>query len=255
MTWVKQSKRNLAQIMHAGLRLVYPTQCACCQKEMEEVSNEVEICETCRKRLVPPVWNPCPRCGGARETTISSRVGCVSCSQMSFLFETVIALGGYHTDLQESIARMKWSSNKILALAIGDLLATERRESLKNLMPDMVVPIPMHWLHRFCRGMNSPDYVASSLSKQLEIPLRKSLLVRCKKTRTQSELPPKMRYSNVRGSFRVRFPPRIRGRRILLVDDVLTTGATCNEAAKVLKQAGAAWVVVAVVARAQGENR
>jgi predicted amidophosphoribosyltransferase len=71
----------------------------------------------------------------------------------------------------------------------------------------------------------------------------------------QSELPPKQRFANVRGAYQVRFAHQIEGRRVLLVDDVLTTGATCSEAAKVLKEAGAAMVAVAVIARTHAENR
>jgi ComF family protein len=150
---------------------------------------------------------------------------------------------------------MKRPRNESLAVAMGKLLATERREMLKNLLPELVIPIPMFWTQRIQRGVNSPEIIARSLAKNLEIPFRRWILRQCKKTLTQSELPPKQRFVNVRGAFGVRFARQIRGRRVLLVDDVLTTGATCSEAAKVLKQAGAATVAVAVVARTHGENR
>ncbi len=82
--------------------------------------------------------------------------------------------------------------------------------------------------------------------------MNRRVLVRHKRTKTQAELAPSLRFANVRGAFRVRRPDAVRGARVLLVDDVLTTGATCSEAARTLKRAGAAWVAVAVVARTQG---
>jgi len=80
--------------------------------------------------------------------------------------------------------------------------------------------------------------------------VRRSVLVRCRNTLPQASLAPSRRFENVRGAFHVRRPGAVRGARVLLVDDVLTTGATCSEAAKMLKEAGAAMVAVAVVARA-----
>jgi predicted amidophosphoribosyltransferase len=86
----------------------------------------------------------------------------------------------------------------------------------------------------------------------LNIPVRRRLLVRCRNTLPQAGLQPLQRFRNMRGAFRVRRGAGVEHARVLLVDDVLTTGATCSEAAKMLKQAGASMVAVAVVARAQG---
>jgi ComF family protein len=115
------------------------------------------------------------------------------------------------------------------------------------------VPIPMHWTRRIGRGINNPDVLAQCLAKSLGIPLRRDILVRRVNTTPQAALPPSKRFENLHGAFRVRRPQAADGARVLLVDDVLTTGATCSEAAKMLKRAGAAAVFVAVVARAQGK--
>jgi ComF family protein len=255
MHWVRQSKRQISKIARQGIDLIYPPQCACCRAELEGTEQTVDLCEECQKRLIPKIWTPCPRCGGQAAGLITPQKGCAFCAGTPFHFDSVVALGGYHTELKRIISQMKSESGALLALTMGKLLAIERREMLQNLLPDLVIPIPMHWRHRLRRGVNSPELLARTLGETLEIPLRLWLLKRCKKTRTQSELPPKQRFRNVRGAFSVRFARYIRGRRILLVDDVLTTGATCSEAAGVLKQAGATMVAVAVVARAQGENR
>ena len=107
----------------------------------------------------------------------------------------------------------------------------------------------MFWTRRLRRGKNNPEILASCLAKHLGISMRRNALVRCRNTPPQAGLPPSQRFLNMRGAFRVRRPEFVKNPRVLLVDDVLTTGATCSEAAKVLKKAGAALVAVAVVAR------
>jgi ComF family protein len=252
---IRQSKRRIAKMTRWGIDLIYPPHCACCRAELEEAERPAELCQECRKMLIPAIWNPCPRCGGLVEGLAATLKGCNACADTPFHFDTVVALGDYRCGLKPIIFRMKQESGAPLALAVGKLLANERREMLQNLLPDLIIPIPMHWWHRYRRGVNNPEMIARCLADGLDIPCRRWVLQRCKKTLTQSNLQPKQRFLNVRGAFRVRFARQIRGRRILLVDDVLTTGATCSEAAKMLKQAGAAMVAVAVVARARGESR
>jgi ComF family protein len=112
----------------------------------------------------------------------------------------------------------------------------------------------MHWWRRLGRGFNSPDVLAQVLARALRVPWSPELLTRRRNTLPQMRLAPKMRFQNLRGALRLRADGAIAGRRVLLVDDILTTGATCSEAARVLKQAHAAWVGVAVLARAEGTD-
>jgi ComF family protein len=148
---------------------------------------------------------------------------------------------------------MKRPYHHALSLAMARLLFERRRERLLEQQADIVVPIPMHWSRRIGRGINNPDIVGQCLAKSLGIPLRRDILIRRVNTTPQADLPPSRRFENVRGVFGVRRLEAVAGARILLVDDVLTTGATCSEAAKVLKRAGASAVAVTVIARAQGK--
>jgi ComF family protein len=234
---------------------VYPPQCAACRAELEDTERAADLCLECQKKLTPPIWVPCHRCGVYFDGILIHQDGCSSCADTPFRFDTTVALGEYHTHLQHIISRMKSPTGEPLSLALGRLLATQRREPLEEFSPEVIVPIPMHWWHRLRRRTNNPDLIARSLGDILEIPVKRYLLKRCKRTRTQSNLEPAVRFRNVRGSFQVRFARQIRGKRVLLVDDVLTTGATCSEAAKMLKQAGATRVAVAVIARAQGRKK
>lgn len=112
------------------------------------------------------------------------------------------------------------------------------------------MPVPMHWRRRFAKGKNSPELPAQCVAKSVGSPARRGVLIRHHDTPSQKGLTVSRRFENMRGAFRVRRPALIKDARVLLIDDVLTTGATCSEAAKTLKQAGAAMVAVAVIARA-----
>lgn len=178
---------------------------------------------------------------------------CPLCKHAPLRFDTVVALGSYHAGLRDVVLRMKRPAHGSLSVAMGRLLAERRRERLVELRADVVIPIPMFWARRFGRGTNNPDVLAACLADTLQIPVDRRVLVRHRNTLPQAELPPSRRFQNVRGAFRVRRPAALKDARVLLVDDVLTSGATSSEAAKMLKQAGAAWVGVAVIARAQGK--
>ena len=160
-------------------------------------------------------------------------------------------MGGYHTGLGEAILRMKLPSHEALALAMGQLLALRRQEELEGLQADIVIPIPMFWTRRVARGINSPDVLARCLAVSLEIPLRRDVLVKHRNTLPQHHLPPSERFRNVRGAFRLRRGQTLASARVLLVDVFDDRRRTCSEAAKVLKQAGASSVAVAVIARAR----
>jgi predicted amidophosphoribosyltransferase len=110
----------------------------------------------------------------------------------------------------------------------------------------------MHWSRRLLRGVNNPEILVDGLRRPLGIPVAKHLLSNRRKTRKQGMLPPRERRGNVHGAYAVSAGYDIKGAHVLVVDDVMTTGATGNEVARVLRQAGAARVSMAVVARGLG---
>jgi ComF family protein len=243
--------RSLANIASGGMDLLFPPQCTYCQADITEPLDNIMLCSDCCSRLVPDRWIGCRHCGGAILEGCEDSDGCSMCREPPLLFDTVVAVGGYH-NLQDAILRMKRPLHAPLAVALGRVLALKRLDQLAALQADTIVPIPMYWARRMKRGSNSPEILADCLRKKLGIPVRHRLLVRSKNTLPQVGLSPKQRFRNMRGAFRVRSSRPLQGARILLVDDVLTTGATGSEAAKMLKKAGASMVAVAVVARAQG---
>ena len=158
-------------------------------------------------------------------------------------------LGPYDGLLRDAVLRAKHEANEPLAEDLGGLLAAARNGELRYLTPDVTVPVPLHWRKRWRRGYNQAAAIARGVAGATGIPCRTDWLVRTRATPTQTGRSPSARWDNVRGAFRVRRGAAVRGVRVLLVDDVLTTGATCDAAAAALREAGAAQVVAAVVAR------
>jgi ComF family protein len=156
-------------------------------------------------------------------------------------------LGGYGDGLRDAVLRAKHPAGDGIPAGLAALLVGKQRAMLAGWAVDAVVPVPMHWLRRAVRGTSAADGLARRVARLLAVPFQ-PLLVRQRATRMQNELPVHERRDNVSGAFRTR--RRVDGRRILLVDDVVTTGATLAACRRGLAAAGAVAVFAAVVAKA-----
>jgi ComF family protein len=252
--WVRRLRDGIGRLAAAGCDLLFPPRCVLCGADLIDGDGAWRFCDLCLARLAPLVWPGCGRCGSpVRESEIAADE-CGQCKKAALRFDRVIPLGAYDAELRDAVLRMKRPAHDALSLAVARLLAGRRGEQLAAIGADLVVPVPMYWQRRLRRGKNNPDLLAAGLAKSLGIPLGRRVLAWRRNVELQSSLSPARRFENVRGALRVRRPGVVQGARVLLVDDVLTTGATCSEAAKMLKQAGAAMVGVAVVARALGRG-
>jgi ComF family protein len=170
---------------------------------------------------------------------------------MAFHFDAVVPLGSYEGPLREAVLKMKHARGEPLSIAMGEFFIQRRGSELASLRPDVVVPIPMHWRRRWKRKTNSPDLLADRLGRFLRVPVLDRALCHSRNTKPHKYLPHHERFQNIRGAYRLGPTHSLQGARVLLVDDVLTTGATCDEAAKLLKShGGAEAVAAAVLARA-----
>jgi len=122
---------------------------------------------------------------------------------------------------------------------LGEIL--EKEEFSKDF--DYIMPVPLHLSRKRERGYNQSRILAEEISKTVSVPLLEKVLIRKKKTKDQTHLSPEERERNVRGAFVARADSTLRGKKVILVDDVMTTGATLKECARVLKQAGAREVI------------
>jgi ComF family protein len=247
--WIRRFRTGLGDLNRSCCKLLFPPRCLCCGEELSDPRQDRRLCAGCLSKLALANWHGCDRCGRAIPDNRAASDSCESCRHTRLRFDSVIPLGGYHAGLRDVILRMKRPAHDALSVAMGQLLLEERRDQLAAVRADVIVPIPMFLGRRLVRGKNSPELLANCLARALGVPMR-TVLVRRRNTLPQAGLAPSRRFENVRGAFRVRRPDAVKDARVLLVDDVLTTGATCSEAAYVLKQAGAAMVAVAVVARA-----
>jgi ComF family protein len=164
-------------------------------------------------------------------------------------FDETIAGGEYAGRLREWLLRMKTREGDALSLAVGQLVWQQCGERLVTEKADVIVPVPMHWRRRVAHGTNSAAVLAEVFSARLDVPLATGLLRRGRHTEPQSGLSATQKWLNVRGAFSTRAGYYLEGAKVILVDDILTTGATCSAAARALKRGGAERVTVAVVAR------
>lgn len=167
-------------------------------------------------------------------------------------YDAVRTLGMYQNELRQAVLKIKHAEHEPLAIELGRQLAERLRQMPFADTPDLIAPVPMFWLKRIWRGTNAPDLIAQSLTAELRFPLALDLLVCRRFTRQQSTLSADERKHNVRGAYRTSRRYNVREAKILLVDDVVTTGATAHDAARALRQAGAAKVYVAAIARGAG---
>ncbi|MCL6502949.1 MAG: ComF family protein [Pirellulales bacterium] len=239
--------RGLALAWTALLDLVYPPACVVCGTD-----SAGGVCAGCRGQLVPRAEPRCPRCAGRLGAQPPRPEGCAFCGHVRFSFDAVFTLGQDEGALRIAIRRIKRAGHEPLALALGDLLVEQVGPLLAEWRPDLVVPVPMHWLRRLLRGVNGPELVAERLAQRLGLDYEARVVRRPRYSRPQGSLPPGERRKNVRRALALGKGYDVRGMRVLLVDDIMTTGTTVNTAARLLKRAGAAAVAVVVLARAQG---
>jgi ComF family protein len=227
------------------LQLVYPGVCAVCTRPLGDEPDD--FCPVCHSALTDDPHPTCPRCASTLGPNLPPGDDCVRCRGESFAFERVLRLGPYEGLRRDIILRLKHGQHEGLAEAVGDLWAAESGERLLAIGAGAVVPVPLHWRRRWRRGYNQCAVLARALASGLQLPCRERWLRRVRATPFQTEVVPSARRDNVRGAFRAVVDRGMRGQTVLLVDDVLTTGSTASEAARALKQAGVARVVVAVL--------
>lgn len=243
---VIQKQRRLKRSM---LDLVYPPMCPLCDNQLPRAVSPPCLCVQCQEQVATPLEELCLRCGRNRVHTLDEG-RCPACRNEQHRFERVIGLGPYAGALSEGIVRMKHAGQQSLTAALGRMLVDRIREIPETADLDVFVPIPMHWRRRILRGTGTSQVLAEVLAGHLPLPISPGLIKCSRGTRKQSTLSPTARRRNVQGAFFVPDPGSAKGLHVGLVDDTITTGATANEAAKVLRKAGVSRVTLIALARA-----
>jgi ComF family protein len=225
------------------LGLLYPEVCAACTAALGP--DESDFCADCRTALSTDPHATCPRCAS---TVGPHTYGCPQCRNDAFHFDGVLRMGPYDGLLREQILRMKSDSGEVLAELLASLFADALAARLRSWPVNWVMPVPLHWRRRWSRGFNQSELLAWEVARRLDVPCRPRWLRRIRHTPYQVGQSAAARRENVKNAFAARSRAELKANAVLLIDDVLTTGSTASEAAKALKQAGAAQVWVAVLA-------
>jgi ComF family protein len=164
-------------------------------------------------------------------------------------------LGEYKGPLQQAVVQMKHEAGQPLAAALGTVLATRLQQVEPGDPPDLATCIPKYWAKRLLTGVNSAEILMSAYGVHAQLPVAPEALFCRRNINKQSMLSPDQRRKNVRSAWALSQTYDLRDAHILLVDDIMTTGATASEAARALKRGGARRVTVGVVARALSRGR
>ena len=229
------------------IQLALPAMCAGCESDLEQ-SPDLPLCTNCL-RLFGPAESVCSRCAAPAPAAAINSQGCPYCRGTPFRFQQATALGVYQGELRSFVLRMKHLTGESLSLAAGQLLGQHIRGLGWPELPDLITAAPMHWMRRVWRNVNAPAVIAEPTAKVLRLPLLLDLLRAARMVPRQSSLTADQRRRNMRGAFAASRAFDIRDAHVLVIDDVMTTGATANALARPLLKAGAKTVSIAVVAR------
>ncbi len=278
-----EGRSAFRRVVETAFELVYPRSCWICDERIVGAESSVGgrrvgrvgvgsafrvpltalVCDECRRAASVPARTFCRRCGrvAIRETARGDDALCRFCLRKTgasnFAFDEVRPMHFYRGTTRALVLQLKRTLDPTLAEIAARLYFESRRRVLTAFRPDAVVPVPMNWRRRFLRSVNSPDFLAAALARELGVPCWAKTVRRVRATPPQSAVDWAARRDNVAGAFALsggkKDGPleRLKGKRILLVDDAFTSGATTNEIASLLKDDGGVEAgCVATLARA-----
>lgn len=229
--------------------LLYPPHCLGCGSSLADGRRYSYLCETCREE-VPRVESPsCEICSHPLHGAIDETFACVNCRGRKFHFRFAVARFRSRGVVRDLIHRFKYRGQYFIRHPLSEWLMEALEDPrLAGWEYDLLAPVPLHPARRRERGFNQSRVLAEGVSLRSGHPVE-DLLRRLRRTETQTHFDRASRMENLRNAFKVRNIDRVQGKRVLLIDDVLTTGSTLDECARVLRRAGAREVRAAVVAR------
>ncbi|HOD35287.1 MAG TPA: ComF family protein [Syntrophales bacterium] len=239
---MKTILRGLADIL-------FPPACVVCETILEADLHH-SFCPACFSEIRfinPPL---CPRCGLPYFTEAASDHPCGDCLSKKQYFTSVRSLGVYETSLLKTIQRFKYQGSLHAGEALGSLMAVWCHQAFDVGEYDVIMPVPLHLQRLRERGFNQSLVLARAMARRFSVELDFMTLRRTASTAPQTGLKKEERARNVRGAFKLENGHRVKGKKVLLIDDVYTTGSTVRECARILTTGGAGRVGVLTLARA-----
>ena len=229
------------------LDFIWPRTCEVCGRPVDRPGRH--FCSDCLNRLpFTPTDGCCRRCGRPAEK-LSGEFLCSDCRAHKPSFDRAASALSFEGDARAAMNAFKFENHLWLRDDLVDWIEGVVRARFKVEEIDLIVPMPSTLLHRLDRGYNPCAYLAKPLAKRLGKPCATSVLRRKGNPKKQGRLTEEERRTNVVGTFEVRTPAKIRGRTVLVVDDIMTTGSTLSECAAELKRSGASRVWCVTLAR------
>ncbi|MCU0581697.1 MAG: ComF family protein, partial [Syntrophales bacterium] len=234
---------NAADIGLSLIDLIFPPRCTACAKILEE-RRALPICEACFAGLRFSTSPLCPSCGAPYADQTATDHPCEACLLSPPPFAAMRSVAVYAGVLQDMIHRCKYGHDISLGEFLGDMMADFPYPSFDLNDFTMVMPVPLHIKRLRERGFNQSLLLARAIAGRHKMKLDYLSLTRTTPTPPQTNFGRQEREENVKGAFAVARPLRLRGEKVILVDDVYTTGSTVRECARVLKRSGVASVAV-----------
>lgn len=243
-----EGNHRWGRYVQAGLAWLYPDVCQLCENE-PATAREGYVGQACR-RQVKTIQAPfCERCGLPHAGEIKAEYLCGNCADMELYFSSARSALVAKSVVLEVIHRFKYNGALWFQPFLTEHLIQAAQPCLQKAGFDAIIPIPLHALKLREREYNQAERLAKPLSQALGIPLKTNILRRKNPTQTQTRLSREERALNMDNAFEVIDTAKAKNGRFILIDDVFTTGATSNAAAKALKAANAQEVCVWTVAR------
>ena len=241
-------KRFFLDLKDDILDFIYPQTCPICRNPLKR--EEKDVCEECWKALARLPSPYCPYCKFFFEN--EDEIADHQCASLGTAKDrrilAVRSLSTFDDHYQKLVHRLKYDKKIQLGRRLAQELGESMLEDKEFAGCDMVIPVPLHRARERERGFNQSEVLAEGISRAIGISLTKGIMKRKRNTKDQTYLNAQQRAENVREAFVVTQPENIDGKRVILVDDVMTTGATLNECARMLLEVGATRVFAATLA-------
>ncbi|MGQ9800420.1 MAG: ComF family protein [Candidatus Saccharicenans sp.] len=240
---------RLSRVFYPLTITIFPSFCRLCGRALEDHEEKV-VCSRCLQQVEIHRGPVCPVCGRFYQQEAAAGQVCGQCLEGAPLWSRHRSLGPYTGRLKELILLFKYKGCEILSRPLGRMVHENLAGDGIFSGLDCILPVPLHRKRERMRGFNQAELLGQSISALSSLPLLKGVLIKTRNTPAQVSLEAAERETNLRGAFEVRKPGQIKNLRLLLVDDVFTTGSTLGECARTLIKSGALEVRALTLARA-----
>jgi ComF family protein len=235
-------RKILKRLCYSAVNVVFPLRCIICGDDINQYET-IPVCREHRGKIILIKQPFCDLCGRQMFSAKSMEVICPSCRGRKWHFDRAFSATIYTDEMKQLVHFYKYRMRHYMAEPFAELMTEFMQRHIDYQEIDFVVPVPLHWRRYMFRGFNQAYEMIRYLIKRFPLRVSRGNLRRTRHTLPQVNLTPDERRENIKGAFKVIRPEEFRGKSILLVDDVFTTGSTMDECAGTLKEAGAEEVI------------